>query len=115
MDTLLELGWRAYPASLLITFGCVLFVRAMGTWRMAASLDRDPPRALAYARGFRTGIIGLCAIAFGIGWIWQIEWLLAVSLIVLGEEMLEIGVMIAALRASPARALETSSTAAVEP
>jgi hypothetical protein len=104
MDTLLELSWRAYPASFLIALGCMLLVRAARTWRAAASLERDPPRALAYARGFRTGILGLCAAAFGIGWLWQIGWLLAVSLIVLGEEMLEIGVMIAALRARPAAA-----------
>jgi hypothetical protein len=102
METLLELSWRAYPASFLMAFGCVLLVRAGRAWRTAASLDRDPPKALAYARGFRTGILGLCAASFGIGWLCQIEWLLAVSLIVLGEEMLEIGVMIAALRARPA-------------
>lgn len=115
MDTLLELSWRAYPASCLIALGWVLLVRAARTWRTAASLDRDPPRALAYARGFRIGILGLCAATFGIGWIGQIGWLLAVSLIVLGEEMLEIGVMIAALRATPASDPASPSAATAPP
>jgi hypothetical protein len=101
MEALLHASWRAYPALLLVAIGLVLGARAIRRWRIAAGLDRDPERALAYALGFRTGILGLCAAAFGLGWLWQIEWLLVVSLIVLGEEMLEIGVMIAALRAAP--------------
>ena len=111
MEALIHLSWRAYPAALLIAIGMALATAAIRRWRVAASLDRDPERALAYALGFRTGILGLCAIAFGLGWLWQIAWLLVVSLIVLGEEMLEIGVMIAALRVAPRSATAASPPA----
>jgi len=100
MEALIHSSWGAYPAALLIAVGVALAAAAVRRWRAAACLDRDPERALAYALGFRTGILGLCAVAFGFGWLWQIAWLLVLSLIVLGEEMLEIGVMIAALRAA---------------
>src|SRR5262245_64963833 len=98
MEALLHLSWRVYPAGLLFALGMVFATAAVRRWRIAAGIERDPERALAYALGFRTGILGLCAMAFGLGWLWQIAWLLVVSLIVLGEEMLEIGVMLAALR-----------------
>jgi hypothetical protein len=101
MDALFEISWRAYPAGILVALGLGLAGAAVRRWRFAASLDRDPERALAYALGFRTGILGLCTAAFGLGWFFAVEWVLVVSLIVLGEEMLEIGVMIAALRAAP--------------
>ena len=41
----------------------------------------DPERALLIARGFRVGIMGLCAVTFGLGWLYEIGWLVVVSLI----------------------------------
>jgi hypothetical protein len=69
-------------------------VRAFVAARTAA---RDPERALAVARSFRTGIAGLCCMAFAIGWVAGLGWLVILALIVLGEEMLETSVMVAAL------------------
>jgi hypothetical protein len=109
MDALFEITWRAWPATGLLVLGLALGCAAVRRWRNAARLRRDPERALAYALGFRTGILGLCAAAFGLGWLLGLEWLVLVSLIVLGEEMLEIGVMIAALRATPPRSPATDA------
>ncbi len=44
---------------------------------------------LAWMRGFRTTIIGLALAGVGAAWLWQIGWLLAVSLIVGFGETLE--------------------------
>src|SRR5690606_40969750 len=103
MEAFLDLPWRHGPAAGLVLAGIVLFARGLALWRSAGRIDRDPGRALAYARGFRIGILGLCSFAFGLGWSFGLGWVVVVSLIVLGEEMLETSVMIAALRATPAR------------
>jgi hypothetical protein len=62
---------------------------------------RDPDRALGLVRGFRITIVGLCLTAVGAALYWQIGWLLVLSLIIGGEELLESSVHIAALRHRP--------------
>jgi hypothetical protein len=61
----------------------------------------DPVLALALARALRGAILGLAATAFGAAWLWQIGPLALLALVVAGEEMLEISVVVAALRTAP--------------
>jgi hypothetical protein len=97
MDALLELSWRLYPALALALGGAWLIVRALRSFGRSRRYAQDPERALLVARSFRIGILGLCACVFAAAWIWQVGWLAVVALIVLGEEMLETSVMVAAL------------------
>ena len=85
-------------AALLIPFGLAMFV--LGIRRGAAGMRRhrrDPPRALALLRGFRISIVGLCLAGVGAGLFWDIGWLVGLSLIIGGEELLESTVVITAM------------------
>ncbi len=88
-------------AVLLLVAGGLAAARSVSAWRRALALDRDPARALAYARAIRTSIIALCALALAVGVACSHEWLVPLALIVLGEEMVEAGIIIRALRADP--------------
>jgi len=98
MEAFLELSWRLYPASALAVGGTLLVVRGVRDFLRARRHARDPERALLVARSFRVAIMGLCLTVFAGAWIAGLGWLVAISLIVLGEEMLETSVMVAALR-----------------
>ena len=50
---------------------------------------RDPAKVLTFLMGFRTSVIGLALIGIGAGWMWDITWLLVLSLAIGGEETLE--------------------------
>jgi hypothetical protein len=67
---------------------------------------RDPLRALVLLRSFRTVIVGLSVAGVAAAWCWQLNWLLGLSLIIGGEELLESTVVISALKrgARPASA-----------
>lgn len=93
---ILMLSWRAWPAALLALAGVMLIVRGVRAFVAARATSRDPERALAVARSLRAGIAGLCLTVLAIGWLAGIGWLVLVALIVLGEEMLETSVMVAA-------------------
>ncbi len=86
-----------WAASALAATGVAAFFRGLGCLRHARRL-RDPHRALGVARGIRLGIFGLCAVALAVGWAFAIDWVVFLALIILGEEMLEATVVIAALR-----------------
>jgi hypothetical protein len=67
----------------------------------ARTLRLDPERALGILRGFRIAIVGLCLAGGGVGWLWEINWLVALSIVICGEEVLESSIGIAALRHDP--------------
>lgn len=77
---------------------------AMAVWairRAAAEMrraPRDPARAFALLRGFRRAMIGLCVMALGIGWFWQLPTVVGLALIIGFEETLESSTMIAAVK-----------------
>ena len=99
MDALVALAWRAYPAAALMAMGVTIMVWSVGRGLTAARrAGRDPARALALLCGFRGGIVGLALAGIGAAWCWHVGWLLALSLIIGGEELLESSVVIAALR-----------------
>ncbi len=99
MDTLLTLSWRAYPAGGLLVLGLALAVWGGCHGVSTAQREvRDPRRALALLQGFRILIIGLALAGIGAAWCWEIGWLLGLSMIIGGEELLESTVVITALR-----------------
>ena len=99
MDTLVELTWRSYPATALMLLGAMVAVRAMllcrAAWRRPLTGTMQP---LAWMQGFRLAVIGLALAGVGAAWLWQIGWLLALSLAIGGEETLESSIAITALR-----------------
>ncbi|MCZ6545787.1 MAG: hypothetical protein O6913_08800 [Chloroflexi bacterium] len=90
MDALIDLSWRAYPAAFAMAIGAWLALRGIHTFVRAFQPPFDgPQRSLAGVRGFRRGIGGLALVGLGAAWIWQIDWILVLSLVIGGEELLE--------------------------
>ena len=85
MDALMELPWRGYPAALLIVFG--LAMASVGVRRNAGGVRRpasDPRKAWAMVRCLRTVAVGLAAAAAGVAWLFGLEPLLGIALIIEG-------------------------------
>lgn len=98
MDALIELSWRLYPAAVIIAVG--IAVATLGLRREIEGVRRplrDPSKVLTFVRGFRLAIIGLAFAGVGAAWLWQLDWLLVLSLVIGGEETLESTVVIFAL------------------
>ena len=109
MDALVELSWRAYPSVALMLLGVAGFLRGalaiMRSWR--GPLRNRP---VEHMSGFRIAVIGLAIAGIGAAWMWQFVWLLALALIIGGEELLESSWALYALRRSR-RALEQFAAA----
>jgi hypothetical protein len=102
MEALLAAWWRTYPAVALILFG--LGCCAWAAVRDPAGLGlpmTDRRKGFALARWLRTTILGLALVAVGAGWLCQHATVIGVALVILGEEMLEISVVLAAMRMEP--------------
>ncbi len=97
MDAFLHIPWRIYPATLAMLAGGALSWRALVMLSACRALA-EPARALHMARGIRVGIMGLCIVAFGAGWLWSMAWMVVLATIIFGEEMLETSIIVAALR-----------------
>jgi hypothetical protein len=97
MTELMEASWRAYPAALLSAAGVAMVLRG-ARHVTAARRAADPHRALSIARAFRLVIVGSACIGIGAGWAWGVGWLVGLSLIIGGEELLETSVVIQALK-----------------
>lgn len=113
MDALTDLSWRAYPALILIVFGLALGLQ--GGWRFAAAFRPPfdgPSRLRGGLRGFRRGIIGLALAGLAAAWLWQIDWLAALSLVVVAEEVWESTLHIQAVGMSERHALRSTQIAA---
>jgi hypothetical protein len=99
---LLVAPWRFYPALALVVTGALCAAGAIQReWAGLRLPVTDPRKALALARWLRTTILGLALVAVGAGWLCQHGAVVGVALIIVGEEMLEISVVVAALRAAP--------------
>ncbi len=68
---------------------------------VAGNEDRIPRKELGLARWLRTTILGLAAIAVGVGWTWGIWPLVGLALVIAGEETLETTVVISAMKKYP--------------
>ena len=95
MSGMFDLSWRTYPATALLVLGGVLVV--LGLRRMWQPF-RGPIDALAWMTGFRLAVVGLAVVVFGLGWLWQQVWLLAIALGVGGEELFESSTYVAVLK-----------------
>lgn len=102
MDALVELSWRAYPASVLMILGAWLALRGGRGYVVGTRLPlTDRWKSLVTMQGFRLTIIGLALAGAGAAWLWQLGWLLALSLAIGGEETLECSICVYALRRAP--------------
>ncbi len=99
MDALVDLSWRAYPASLILAIGGAVLgwglVTLLAATRIAAS-DRGKPIALVI--GIRLVLVGGAIAALGASWLWQQLWLFILALAIGGEELLETSVVLYVLR-----------------
>ena len=67
----------------------------------------DPTKALGLVRWLRTTILGLAAVAIGLGWLWDSWPLIGLALIIAGEETLETTSVIRAMERYPGMAPES--------
>jgi len=105
MNDLVRLPWRAFPAAALLLLGLLLALRAVlrahAAWSRPLTGTMQP---LSWMRGFRSTVIGLAVMGVGAAWLWHLGGLLAVSLVVGGEEALESSIAISALsQATPVK------------
>ncbi len=104
MEALIDLSWRTYPATALAVAGLLPALQGgRRLWRGFRPPYADPAKTLDGVQGFRRGIIGLAlAGVAGVAgaWIWQLDWLLALSLVIGAEEVLESSLHVRALRMS---------------
>lgn len=99
MRELAELSWRAYPAVVLMAAGLLLAAGGIRTGYASWALGvNHPEKGLRWMLGFRRALIGLALMGIGAAWWWQLGWLLALALIIGGEEILESSICIFALR-----------------
>ena len=80
---------------------------ALVVWSVWSNLDdlrrplSDPTKALGLVRWLRTTILGLAAVAVGIGWLWDVWPLIGLALTIAGEETLETTSVIRAMERYP--------------
>ena len=67
----------------------------VGGFRRAAY---DLDKVLMIVRGFRFFVLGIAVASLAAAWIWHLLWLLVLALAIGGEEMLEMSIVIYALR-----------------
>lgn len=92
LNLLREVAWASYPLMLL---GLVLTARAL---RQMGRAFRSTADDWGYITGFRRMIIGMAIFGLGMAWAtWQV-WILAITLGIAFEELLETGGMITTLR-----------------
>ncbi len=90
MDVLIDLSWRAYPAAVLLGTGSLLAIPGLyGFWAGMRPPYEHASKTLAALQAFRRGVIGLAVMGLGAAWIWQLDWLLVLALVIGGEETLE--------------------------
>ncbi len=102
MDGVMHLAWDSYPAAALLVLGLALAVRGLQRCRVALPRPRSGAmQPLTWMRGFRLTVFGLALAGAGAAWLWGLDWLLALSLAIGGEETLETSIAIGALRTQP--------------
>lgn len=94
-----------------LSLGAAALVRAIHLgWRSAtlgAVEAREIRRLILLARTVRAGLVGLCLVGLGLGWIFELKTLTLASVVIGLEELYETGVVIAVLRQSlPGETLE---------
>jgi hypothetical protein len=100
LDMLAHLAWPLFLALPLLAAGAVLTVwGAKRGWRgLHGAVHGDSAQLVPFMQGFRAAVIGLALIGVAIAWVWQIPWLLVLSLATAGGETLETSLILFALR-----------------
>ena len=100
MEWLVHLSWRLYLALPLMGVGVVIAVQGArrGQPALMSAVRGDPSELVRLMQGFRSTVIGLALVGLGAAWIWQLGWLLIVSLAVACGETMETALVIYALR-----------------
>jgi hypothetical protein len=86
---------------------------ALLVWSVTSNLDdirrplSDPTKALGLTRWLRTTILGLAAVAIGLGWLWESWPAIGLALIIAGEETLETTSVVRAMERYPGMAAES--------
>jgi hypothetical protein len=113
METPYEAMWPGLPGAVCLAAGSLLLVR--GVLRRARE-RRSPPRsgnanALGLVRSLRLVLVGGGLAGTGVGLLADVDWLVALSLIIGGQELLETSIIAAALRDEERRrAMEAAGT-----
>ena len=98
MGGLLGAEAGTYAAALLMAVGAaVALIGLRREWDGIRRPLRDPAKVLTWYRGFRLSIIGLALLGIGAAWLWELTWLLVLSLAIGGEETLESSIFVFAL------------------
>ncbi len=97
MQDILNLSWRGLPCAGLVLAALAALMTSRGWFAEARAAQVDPARAACLARGIRLAIAAACLFSLALGWWLALEWLVVLALVVLGEDMLETSVMVAAL------------------
>jgi hypothetical protein len=94
----------------LVAIGVGIALLVWSVWSNLDDLRRplsDPTKALGLARWLRTTILGLAAVAVGIGLLWNTWPVIGLALIIAGEETLETTSVIHAMKRYPGMAAES--------
>jgi hypothetical protein len=101
METLWEATWRGWPAATLAV---------LGIWWMAATVRREAPglmlpvtthaSGVAMLRAGRAVLGGGALVAFAAGWAFHWPVVATLACVIGGEEMLEVGLVLAVLDAA---------------
>ena len=98
MAELVQLPWQGAAAMAVIAAGLFLATRGIRRCYLAFPRPHASMQPLGWMRGFRLTLVGLALAGVGAAWLWQMPWLLALSLAIGGEEALESSIAIHALR-----------------
>ena len=114
MDALVNLEWRIYPASVTMALGAGLLLLGVRNGPAGTRLPTGhSDKMITVIQGFRVSVIGVALAGVGAAWAWHIVWLLVLSLVFGGEELLESTTHISILKRTllPARPRDPSDAA----
>jgi len=100
LETLAILSWPFSLALPLMAVGaaCAVWGAKRGFKGLLGAWRGDSAQLIPLMVGFRAFMIGLALIGIGIAWVWELPWLLVLSLASGGGETLETSLILFALR-----------------
>lgn len=99
MDAIVDLSWRAVPATALMAIGLALALygfRRLAAWLPISAFESEKP--VVFLVGLRAVLVGLAIVGVGAAWISQQLWVILIALAIGGEELMEGTILLAVLR-----------------